>query len=107
VIDNETLPEYTETFLFYFAYITYFSSYKNFLNYYKYYYTSDTDSATMIDEILRSAMCDFAYMHNWLDINEKYISSVLAGENPIEGFRTELGEELEAKARAVYGQSIE
>ncbi len=107
VIDNGTSPEYTETFLFYFAYITYFGAYQDFLKLHKYQYTSDIDSINMIDSILISEICDFASMHNWLDINEKYISSVLAGENPIEGFRTELGAELEAKARAEYGQSIE
>jgi len=105
VLDSGASPEYTECFLFYYAYYSYYMLYKEFLNNNKYLCVNDTDSSYLIDYILDSITFDHAYHGNWFDVNEKYTAAVLAGENPIEEFSTGLGEELEAYVRDIYGQS--
>ncbi len=92
-------PEYTKYYLWYLARFSYTTIYRDFLNLYKYQYTADTDSAVMVDYIISSVAFDAARSYGWEGAEEKYISAVLAGENPVEKFRTELYPELEAKAK--------
>jgi len=97
-LKNSKDPRLVGDFLWIYSYYSYYNLYKNFLSLYKYSYTTDSDASCMVDMILKVIRADVAYYGNWLDINEQYISAVLAGENPIERFGTELGGELEALA---------
>jgi hypothetical protein len=93
-------PEHMKYYLWYFAYFSYTTVYRDYMNLRKYQYTTDTDSATIIDLCIKSSVSyDITRFYGWSGAEEKYISAVLAGENPIENFRTELYPELEAKAK--------
>lgn len=107
VLNSGASPEYTECFLWYYVYYSYYIVDNEFYKCNAYLYSTDTESAESFSMIWDSLTFDHAYYNNWLDVNEKYTSAVLAGENPIEGFSTGLGEELEAKAREKYGQTLE
>ena len=92
-------PEYMKDYLWYFAYFSYTTIYKDYLNLRKYLYTTDTDSSTMVDYIMNSLTYDEARSYGWADAEEKYISAVLSGENPVEKFRTDLYPSLESAAK--------
>jgi hypothetical protein len=105
VLDCGASPEYTECFLWYYAYYSFCMPYNELQKYNAYFCTTDTESAISMSGIYNSLTYDFAYWVEWFDVNEKYTAAVLAGENPIEEFSTGLGEELEAYMRDIYGQS--
>lgn len=93
-------PKYMRYYLWYTSHFSGGTIYRDFLNLHKYQYTTDTDSATMVDMCINfPVVYDAACRGGWADAEEKYITAVLAGENPVEKFRTELYPQLEAKAR--------
>jgi hypothetical protein len=74
-------------FLEVYAYHSYYTVYEDYLDLYKYKYTTDTDSAYMVDVILGSRSFDLAYQFNWAGVDGEYISGVEDGNN----FVSELG----------------
>ena len=106
VLKSGASPEYMKYYLDYFARFTYYTIYRDYLNLHKYLYTMDVESAVMVDYIINSLTYDSARFHGWADTEEKYISAVLAGENPIEKFRTELYPSLESAAKE-YIENLE
>ena len=77
-----------------YAYHSYYTVYKEYLNLYQYEYTTDSDSAVMVDVILNSHSFDLAYQYNFASIDSEYIRSVQNGTNKA----SELG--------AMYGGAI-
>ena len=70
-------------FLEVYAYHSYYTVYKQYLNLYKYQYTTDADSATMVETILNTRYFDMAYNHNYARIDNDYVEAVKNGENLI------------------------
>ena len=68
-------------FLEVYAYHSYYTVYEDYLDLYKYKYTTDTDSAYMVDVILGSRSFDLAYQFNWAGVDGEYISGVKDGNN--------------------------
>ena len=68
-------------FLEVYAYHSYLTVYKDYLNLYKYQYTTDTDSAVMVDYILQSRYFDLAYHFNFASVDGEYASGVQEGKN--------------------------
>ena len=64
-----------------YAYHSYYTVYKEYLNLYKYTYTTDTDSAVMVDVILQSRSFDLAHQYGFASIDNEYIRSVQNGIN--------------------------
>lgn len=77
--DLERIADFIEVY----AYHSYYTVYKNYLNLYKYTYTTDTDSATMVDYILNSRSFDLAYQFSWAGIDGEYLSGVQKGSNVV------------------------
>jgi hypothetical protein len=70
-------------FLEVYAYHSYHTVYNDYLKLYKYTYTTDMESADMVDEILKSRSFDLAYQYNWAAIDGEYLKGVQAGSNVI------------------------
>ena len=78
-------------FLDLYAYHSYYTVYKQYLNLYKYTYTTDTDSAVMVDKILQSRSFDIAYQYNFAAVDSEYIKGVQNGSNVVSELRGSLG----------------
>ena len=78
-------------FLELYAYHSYYTVYKQYLNLYKYNYTTDTDSATMVDEILKSRCFDLAYQYGWGSVDGAYLDGVANGDNVVSELQGSLG----------------
>jgi hypothetical protein len=87
-------------FLEVYAYHSYFTVYKQYLNLYKYQYTTDTDSATMVDEILKSRSFDLAYQYSFAKIDDEYLKGVKAGENVVSTLGSSFGDLIVQAANA-------
>ena len=48
---------------------------------------------------MNSLTYDESRSYDWAEAEEKYISAVLSGENPVENFRTDLYPSLESAAK--------
>jgi hypothetical protein len=74
-----------------YAYHSYYTVYKSYLNLYKYTYTTDSDSAVMVDTILKSRCFDLAYQFGWGSVDGAYIDGVKAGDNVVSTLQGSLG----------------
>jgi hypothetical protein len=87
------LPRIRE-FLEVYAYHSYLTVYKDYLNLYKYQYTTDTDSATMVDEILQSRYFDLAYHFNFASVDGEFASGVQEGKNLVSELGGKFGDAI-------------
>ena len=78
-------------FLDVYAYHSYLTVYTDYLNLYKYNYTTDTDSAVMVDYILNSRCFDLAYQYGWASVDGEYLKGVEAGSNVVSELQGSLG----------------
>jgi len=85
--DLERIADFLEVY----AYHSYYTVYKSYLNLYKYTYTTDADSAEMVDIILQSRSFDMAYLNNWSGIDGEFRSGIEAGRNVISELKGSLG----------------
>ena len=88
--DVERMTDFLELY----AYHSYFTVYNSYLNLYKYTYTTDTDSAKMVDEILQSRSFDLAYQYGFASIDGEYIKGVQEGSNVIAELGGQFGEAI-------------
>ena len=86
-------------FLELYAYHSYHTVYAKYLELYKYEYTTDTDTAEMVDIILKSRTFDLAYYYGWGgNVDSEFRSRILEGENIISTLGGELGKAIENSA---------
>ena len=85
--DLERISEFLEVY----AYHSYYTVYKSYLNLYKYTYTTDADSAVMVDYILQSRSFDMAYLFMWAGVDGEYRAGVEAGRNVVSELQGSLG----------------
>lgn len=85
-------------FLELYAYHSYFTVYKDYLNLYKYTYTTDTDSAVMVDYILQSRYFDLAYHFNFASVDGEYADGVKNGSNLVAELGGKFGDAIVASA---------
>ena len=88
--DLDRIAKFIEVY----AYHSYYTVYKQYLNLYKYTYTTDTDSAQMVDYILNSRTFDLAYQYNWAGIDGEYLGGVQAGNNIVAELGGSFGEAI-------------
>ena len=81
-------------FLEVYAYHSYYTVYKDYLKLYKYTYTTDTDSAEMVDIILQSRSFDLAYQFSWAGIDSAYLDGVQNGNNVVSELGASLGQAI-------------
>jgi hypothetical protein len=81
-------------FLEVYAYHSYYTVYKEYLNLYKYTYTTDADSAEMIDIILKSRSFDLAYQLDWAGIDGEYLKGVQNGNSFVSMLGASYGEAI-------------
>jgi hypothetical protein len=83
-----------------YAYHSYYTVYKSYLNLYKYTYTTDSDSAVMVDKILKSRCFDLAYQFSWAAVDGEYIKGVQNGSNVVSELQGSLGGAIVEAANA-------
>ena len=81
-----------------YAYHSYLTVYKEYLNLYKYQYTTDTDSATMVDEILKSRYFDLAYHFNFASVDSEFATGVQDGKNLVAELGGKFGDAIVSAA---------
>ena len=77
-----------------YAYHSYYIVYKDYINLYKYTYTTDTDSAVMVDFIMNTRCFDLAYHLDLEGFDGEYTNGIRSGTNII------------AEAGDSYGEAI-
>ena len=85
-------------FLEVYAYHSYYTVYRDYLNLYKYTYTTDADSAEMVDIALQSRYFDLAYQFSWAGIDSEYMKGVQEGNNVVSELGGSFGEAIVAAA---------
>jgi hypothetical protein len=87
-------------FLEVYAYHSYYTVYKEYLDLYKYTYTTDVDSAEMVDIILKSRSFDLAYHLSWTGIDGEYLKGVQNGSNVVSELGAAFGKAIVTAANA-------
>jgi hypothetical protein len=78
-------------FLELYAYHSYYTVYREYINLYNNYYTTDADSAAMVEIILNSRSFDLAYQFSLANVDNEYINSVRNGTNMVSTLAQRLG----------------